>query len=165
MPASLSFIAGLAILRISVAILHVLPTMDPDYTRTSTQPVSLRNHDEKPLEEICRRKYAFYCSCSVFGLRKQEEGKPEWRHFELAGTLSESHLCGRSKPHGAEKQLCEEVNDLFHFRSYHYYIVCVKSTFWIENPVRRNCSLKFEPFRALIAATPWGDPYCKSPAV
>ena len=127
MPASLSFIAGLAILRISVAILHVLPTMDPDYTRTSTQPVSLRNHDEKPLEEICRRKYAFYCPCSVFegkacaSRRKGSlnEDTLSWRaHFQ-------NPICVVVQNHTARKSNCARRSTIFSTLGHTITTLCV----------------------------------------
>ena len=107
-------------LRISVAILHVLTTMVPDYTRTSNR-FHFEHHHEKPFREdsegmICPATRLAILSfmqkvwCAI-GMKSLSEDT-----LSCPSTLPEPHLRGRSKPHTEEKQLCCRVNGLLHFR-------------------------------------------------
>ena len=77
-------------LRISVAILHVLTTMVPDYTRMSNR-FHFEHHHEKPFRGdgegmICPtvRLAILYCDFHAESLVCHRAGKSERGHFELS---------------------------------------------------------------------------------
>ena len=149
----------LAILRIWVAILHVLRTMVPDYTRTSAQPVSLQPTTKNLSEGIRAKENNFALLGSIFGdgvvelCAKRKGSSLNEDTLSWSSTLPESHLCGRLKPHSGEKLLCdEEVNDLLHFSA-----LCINSSLAIWAVLQRyNCSIS--PRQCVVfGGDPCGD--------
>ena len=106
-------------LRISVAILHVLTTMVPDYTRTSNR-FHFEHHHEKPFRGgdgegmICPAILAiFYCDFHAKSVVCNWEGKSERGHFELSKHTSRAPSAWSFKTtHRGNRR----VNGLLHFR-------------------------------------------------
>ena len=104
------------------------------------QPVSLQLSTKNLSEGIRARENLLKTSQCIWrrdcGCKKKilNEDTLSWW-----STLPESHLCGRWKPHGGEKQLCEQVNDLLHLRL--YLLLCALS-FMLRN--RCDCVQKSE---------------------